>query len=534
MARLLALLVLGATAEECQHGYAFLNTPSVLTDAQPTAQSSAQSPGGVLARVAAKSAQHCQKSCVLQASCNFFVFDSSTLQCSLLATYVDLVQQDTAVSGDVHCSLEANAEETEEEQKDRISNSVVAMAKFVIERSTDPEAVDIAEHLAWSVDNGFLADTSYASIARVSTATSMLISSPTEFRNAAAQGMLLTRSDLDWLLRNTEGRNTSPEEKAETQGDLVDGGHGGILGGDVGHSSLESHGVGQPWTNAEVKYCFDQYIAESARQAAECAMGRIRSNVPGIAFIDVGYTGQGRCASVPAVFIQSSDNGCWANIGMSASLFGFGSNQKLNLQTPGCNDCGTATHEILHALGMAHEQSRPDRDTYISVLWNNIKPGMEDQFTKNSKADISRPYDIMSIMHYGSMSFTKNGQETILVKPAGYSLYTDDPGRYRYFRIGQRMHMSKEDVGQLVDLYRCEGEYNEICMSNGGGSGPLAPSGPTPTDPTNPTGGGGSLIVGPDLSGEQLVMLFIAAVASFVISACMCCICCRASGYGRL
>ena len=45
--------------------------------------------------------------------------------------------------------------------------------------------------------------------------------------------MLLTRSDLDWLLRNTEGRNTSPEEKAETQGDLVDGGHGGILGGDA-------------------------------------------------------------------------------------------------------------------------------------------------------------------------------------------------------------------------------------------------------------------------------------------------------------
>ena len=30
---------------------------------------------------------------------------------------------------------------------------------------------------------------------------------------------------------------------------------------EVGHSSLESHGVGQPWTNAEVKYCFDQYLS---------------------------------------------------------------------------------------------------------------------------------------------------------------------------------------------------------------------------------------------------------------------------------
>lgn len=50
----------------------------------------------------------------------------------------------------------------------------------------------------------------------------------------------------------------------------------------------------------------------------------------------------------------------------------------------GCIYKGVIIHELMHALGFWHEQSRADRDSYVYVLWNNIIPGMEYNFKKYS------------------------------------------------------------------------------------------------------------------------------------------------------
>lgn len=62
-------------------------------------------------------------------------------------------------------------------------------------------------------------------------------------------------------------------------------------------------------------------------------------------------------------------------------------------------------HEMMHALGVNHEQNRPDRDEYVYINFDNIRQSSRHNFNKKPADSVSlygTEYSYDSIMHYGS------------------------------------------------------------------------------------------------------------------------------------
>lgn len=99
----------------------------------------------------------------------------------------------------------------------------------------------------------------------------------------------------------------------------------------------------------------------------------------------------------------------------------------------------------MHALGIFHEQSRPDRDDHVQVLENNIVSIMLDNFDKLPQMETyNLGYDLDSVMHYGFNDFARNA-----------SLPTLLPKKAIKAKMGQRYGLSILDAAKLQLAYGC-------------------------------------------------------------------------------
>jgi len=133
--------------------------------------------------------------------------------------------------------------------------------------------------------------------------------------------------------------------------------------------------------------------------------------------------------------------------GCSSYIGKQGRKQSISLGR-GCNTKGVAVHEMMHALGFFHEQSRRDRDSYITINWSNINRAMWYNFKKyqpGAASTLGESYDKNSVMHYGNYAFSINSRPTIVSK------------RNSNEKLGQRNGLSAIDIRQLNKYYKCGG-----------------------------------------------------------------------------
>ncbi|XP_057310030.1 zinc metalloproteinase nas-14-like [Hydractinia symbiolongicarpus] len=207
-----------------------------------------------------------------------------------------------------------------------------------------------------------------------------------------------------------------------------------MMENDIGHKrkrrALTKRSRGLRWPNNEFHYTLSNDFSFEQKTTIRNAINIIASSTC-IRFMEhsIGSAPTAHVAMFPG-------SGCWSFIGRT------GRKQDLSLQSNGCVFSGIIIHEVIHALGVYHEQSRADRDQFVTINVQNVQPGLEHNFNRHDTDSLGVSYDPKSVMHYGNRAFSNGNGPTIVWK--------QDPSLI----LGGQV-LTEKDVLQLNLFYEC-------------------------------------------------------------------------------
>ena len=187
------------------------------------------------------------------------------------------------------------------------------------------------------------------------------------------------------------------------------------------------------WANGIVHYSFDSSVSPRLQHLLQEAMTEWQ-NATCLEF-------QPRDQEIDYVKFYSYPNEEYCTCD---SVGRMGGEQEIKLGYS-CQSKGELLHIIGHVTGLWHEQARPDRDTYVQILNENIDEGQENRFEKRNTFTIDYQgigYDYGSIMHLSAIAYSKNGYDTTKTVQGEHA-------------IGQREELSEDDIRKVSTLYHC-------------------------------------------------------------------------------
>lgn len=131
--------------------------------------------------------------------------------------------------------------------------------------------------------------------------------------------------------------------------------------------------------------------------------------------------------------------------------------QPINIESSHCT-LHVVLHEMAHTLGMTHEQSRSDRDGYVTVYWEHVLRGKDNQnLAKEETNNQNIPYDYSSLMHYSIFAFSKDGEKTLEYRDVDYE-----------FLGLQENSLSFYDTEAIIKAYKCANSCPDLeCLNSG-------------------------------------------------------------------